>query len=199
VDAGSTEETGLLTVIVFGASAGGITALGIILASLPQKFPAAIAIVQHRSSEPGLLAETLSLRGGRHVRDAVDGDQLAVGSIFLAPAGKHLLINADASLSVSESARVRFSRPAVDRLFESGAESLKERLIAVVLTGHDGDGSDGARAVRRMGGRVIAQDPQDAEVPSMPISALNTGCVDWVLPLRDIGPFLESLVADESL
>lgn len=183
-------------VVVFGASAGGIPALSTILGSLPAEFPAAIAIVQHRSSEPGLLAETLSHRSKRPVRDATDGDRLAPGRIFVAPAGKHLLINADGSLSLSEAPKVRSSRPAADPLFESAAESLGERLLAVVLTGYDHDGSKGIEAVHRTGGRVIAQEPTTAEAPGMPVSAIMTGCVDWVLPVGEIGPALARLAAE---
>jgi two-component system chemotaxis response regulator CheB len=182
-------------VVVIGASAGGIKAISTILSGLPENFPAAIAIVQHRSSEPGLLAEVLAFRSKRPVRDAADGDQLAPGCIFLAPAGRHLLINPDGTLSLSDAPKVRFTRPAAERLFESGAESLGERLIAVVLTGYDRDGTSGVEAVHRMGGRVIAQDPATCDAPRMPVSAITTGCVDFVLPLEEIGSALEGLVA----
>lgn len=190
----STDDT--FPVVVFGASAGGIQAIGDILFSLPKEFPAAIAIVQHRSSQPGLLAEVLSRRSGRVIRDAAEGDQLTPGCIFLAPADKHLLINPDASLSLSGSLRIRSSRPAADVLFASGAGSLGDRLIAVVLTGGDSDGMDGVEAVHRAGGWVIVQDPATAETPGMPVSALTTGCVDAMLPLDEIGPALLRLVED---
>jgi two-component system chemotaxis response regulator CheB len=184
-------------VVVIAASAGGINALGVILASLPADFRAGIAIVQHRSPQAGLLAEALSYLGGRTVRDANEGDRLTPGSVFVAPAGKHLLINRDGSLSLSDSAKVHSVRPAADRLFASGAESLRGRLIAVVLTGGDGDGSDGVRTVKAMGGRVIAQDETTSEVFSMPASAIATGCVDFVVPLGEIGPALVELVSED--
>jgi two-component system, chemotaxis family, protein-glutamate methylesterase/glutaminase len=182
-------------VVVFGASAGGIEALATILSALPDQFLAAIAIVQHRSSRPGSLAAVLTYLAKRSVRDAVEGDLLSPGCVFVAPAGSHLLINPDGTLSLSDSAKVRSSRPAADRLFESGAESLKERLIAVVLTGGDFDGSNGVQAVKRLGGRVIAQDEATSQVYGMPGSAIATGSVDFVLPLGEIGPALTRLVA----
>ena len=181
-------------VVVIGASAGGIIALSTILAALPERFSAAIAIVQHRSSKPGLLAEVISRQSGRSVRDATEGDRLIPGSIFLAPAGRHLLINADASLSLADTPKVHFSRPSVDRLFESAAENLKGRIIAVVLTGGDGDGQDGVQAVKRWGGCVIAQDRATSKTPSMPESAIETGCVDLVLPLDEIAPMIARLL-----
>jgi hypothetical protein len=110
-------EADQFPVVVFGASLGGIEALSTLLSDLPKQFPAAIAIVQHRSSEPGIPAEVLSRRSGRTVRDAAEGDQLAPGTIFLAPAGKHLLIKPDGSLALSDAPKVRSSRPAADTLF----------------------------------------------------------------------------------
>jgi two-component system chemotaxis response regulator CheB len=190
-------EADTFPVVVFGASLGGIQALSTIHASLPEEFPAAIAIVQHRPSEPGLLAEVLSSRSKRPVRDAAEGDRLAPGHVFLAPAGRHLLINRDGTLSLSDSPKVRSSRPAADVLFGSGAESLGGRLIAVVLTGGDGDGSDGVRTVKGMGGRVIAQDEATSQAFSMPRSAMATGCVDFVVPLGEIGPLLARLIGED--
>lgn len=193
----SVRETDAFPVVVFGASFGAIRALSTILASLPEEFPAATAIVQHRSNEPGLLAEALSFRSMRPVRDAAEGDRLSLGLIFLAPAGSHLLINPDGTLSLSDSPKVRSSRPAADVLFESAAECLSGRLIAVVLTGYDSDSTRGIEAVHRRGGRVVVQSPQTCEAPDMPVSALSTGCVDIVVPLSEIGPTLEELVAGD--
>jgi two-component system, chemotaxis family, protein-glutamate methylesterase/glutaminase len=193
----SVREADAFPVVVFGASYGGIQALSTILASLPEQFPAAIAIVQHRSSESGLLAEVLSFRSKRPVRDAAEGDRLAPGDVFLAPAGRHLLINPDGTLSLSDSPKVRSSRPAADVLFESGAESLGGRLIAVVLTGCASDGTRGIEAVHRRGGRSVVQSPETCDAPGMPVSALATGCVDIVVPLGEIGPTLEQLVAGD--
>jgi two-component system chemotaxis response regulator CheB len=196
-EAMSVREADAFRIVIFGASFGGIPALSTILASLSEEFPAAIAIVQHRSSEPGLLAETLSFRSERPVRDAAEGDRLAPGRIFLAPTGSHLLINPDGTLSLSDSPKVRSSRPAADMLFESGAQSLGGRLIAVVLTGFGSDGTRGIEAVHRRGGRVVVQSPETCEAPNMPVSALTTGCVDIVVPLSEIGPTLEQLVAGD--
>ena len=89
-------------VVVFGASAGGIEALATILSALPDQFLAAIAIVQHRSRRPGSLAAVLTSLAKRSVRDAVEGDLLSPGCVFVAPAGSHLLINPDGTLSLSK-------------------------------------------------------------------------------------------------
>jgi two-component system, chemotaxis family, protein-glutamate methylesterase/glutaminase len=172
-------QTSGFPVIVLGASAGGLAALSTILGGLPSDFRAAIAVVQHRTaSPPGLLAELLGRRTALPAKDAEQGEQMEPGRVYVAPAGRHLLIHPDASLWFSDTPKVHFARPAADLLFESGAESLGDRIIAVVLTGGDSDGSDGVRSVKRMGGTVIAQDEATSEVFGMPGSAIETGDVD---------------------
>ena len=86
------------------------------------------------------------------------------------------------------------TRPAAENLFESAAKSLKERIIAVVLTGSNGDGENGVRTVKQMGGTVIAQDEATSEFFDMPRTAIGTGMVDFILPLASIAPKLLSLV-----
>lgn len=161
-------------VVVFAASTGGITALEVILGDLPDPFPGAIAIVVHRASEPGAPAQALSYRSKRPVRAAAEGNRLAPGRIFLAPAGRHLLVNADATLSLSDSPRVRFLRPVADRLFETAAEHLGPRVVGVVLSGHDGDEASGSESIRLSGGRIIVQDETSSEVFAMPAASTSS-------------------------
>jgi two-component system chemotaxis response regulator CheB len=181
-------------VVLIAASAGGLSALRTILSALPADFAAAVAVVLHREPRPSALAELLDASTRLEVREAEEGDWLQPGMVHLAPPGRHLLISADESLRLSDSPKVQFSRPAADRLFESGAESLMSRIIAVVLTGWNQDGSAGVRAVKLMGGRVIVQDVATAEAAEMPLSAMRTGAVDRVLPLVEIAPCLMDLV-----
>ncbi|MHC5536959.1 chemotaxis protein CheB [Singulisphaera rosea] len=186
---------GNFDVVLIGGSLGGIEALGVILGALPANFPAAIAVVLHRSPHgPGILAEIIGRRTRLSVKDAAEGDHLVPGTVHIAPPDRHLLIDRGGSLSLSNAAKVRFSRPSVDRLFESGAESLGGRIIAVVLTGYDGDGADGVRAVKRWGGMVLTQNRETAEVSDMPLASIATGTVDLVLPLEAIAGTLLSLV-----
>lgn len=182
-------------IVVMAASMGGIPAISRILSELPDPFPAAVAIVQHRAPVRSKLAEVMSYRSGRTVRDARDGDQLTPGSIFLAPAGYHLLVNADSTFQLSDSPKVHFSRPAADWLLTTGAIHFGNRLIAVILTGYDSDGSTGSKYVKLQRGQVIAQDETTAEVFDMPKAAIAAGCVDWVLPLHDIAAALKFLVS----
>ena len=111
---------------------------------------------------------------------------------------RHLLVNPDGTLSLSQSELVHFLRPSADLLFESLAASYKERAIAVVLTGTGSDGAMGVQAIKKMGGTVIVQDQATAEFPGMPSAAIQTRGVDFILPLGEIAPALLTLVKGES-
>lgn len=181
--------------VALTASADGLNALTQVLAALPSDFPVAIVVVQHLSPHhPSLLAQILNRRTSLAVKQAEEGCHLSPGKVFIAPPDYHLLVNADGSLSLTQTEKVHFVRPAAEVLFESVAEHYKQRAIAVVLTGGDGDGSTGVQAIKKMGGKVIAQDKATSKVWGMPASAIATGCVDWVLPLDKIGQAITQLV-----
>jgi two-component system, chemotaxis family, protein-glutamate methylesterase/glutaminase len=182
-------------VVAIAASAGGLKALSQTLSPLPADLPAAIAVVQHVDPRHrSLMADILSRRTALSVKQAEDGDVLRSGSVFIAPPDNHLLVNNGGALSLSQSELVHFVRPSADLLFESVAATYRERAIAVVLTGSGSDGSMGVEAVKKMGGTVIAQDESTSEFPSMPNAAVETGKVDFVLPLDEIPPALVALI-----
>jgi two-component system, chemotaxis family, protein-glutamate methylesterase/glutaminase len=183
-------------VIVMAASAGGIAALCHIFGALPTDFRAAVAVVQHRSPrEPSRLATVLNRCSLLPVQDAAPGDCLQPGRISLAPANRHLLVQPDGSLALSDGAHVRSLRPAADVLFASVAPVCTTRVIAVVLTGWGSDGTHGIQVVKHWGGTVIAQDEASAEAFQMSRSAIATGDVDAVLSLEQIAPALVVQVA----
>lgn len=185
-------------VVAIAASAGGLKALSQTLAPLPADLPAAIAVVQHVDPRHrSLMADILNRRTALTVKQAEDGDILCSGSVFIAPPNNHLLVNHGGALSLSQSELVHFVRPSADLLFESVAASYRERAIAVVLTGSGSDGSMGVEAIKKMGGTVIAQDEPTAEFPSMPSAAVETGVVDFVLPLDEIPSALVALIQAE--
>jgi two-component system, chemotaxis family, protein-glutamate methylesterase/glutaminase len=182
-------------VVAMTASAGGLAALGKVFAALPGDFPAAIVVVQHLDPRHrSLMADILSRRTALQVREAKEGDRLDAASVFIAPPNRHLLVNTDGTLSLSQSELVHFVRPSADLLFESVAASYKDRAIAVVLTGTGSDGNMGVRAIKKMGGTVIAQDEKTSEFFGMPGAAIQTGTVDFILPLAEIPSALVSLV-----
>ena len=181
--------------MTLGTSLGGLKALSTILSALPADFPAAIVVVQHLSPHhQSFLAEILNRRTPLTVKQAESEDQLQPGTVYIAPPNKHLLVSANGSLSLSDSARVHFVRPAANNLFESVAASFNERALAVVLTGRDSDAAKGVEAIKKMGGTVIAQNQSSSESFEMPSAAIDTGSVDLVLPLHKIASALVKLV-----
>ena len=182
-------------VVALAASAGGLTALSSVLADLPAGFPAGILVVQHLDPRHrSLMADILNRRTRLEVKQAEDGDHLAPGRVYIAPPNRHLLLNGDGSLSLTQTELVHFVRPSADLLFESVAAGYKDRAIAVVLSGSGGDGSMGVKAIKKMGGTVLAQDQSTSEFFGMPGAAIDSGNVDFVLPLEEIAPALVALV-----
>jgi two-component system, chemotaxis family, protein-glutamate methylesterase/glutaminase len=180
-------------VVALAASMGGIAAFTQILSELPADFPAPVLLLQHLSEGPCLLPDLLSRRTRLTVTAAREGQALTPGRIYVAPPGLHLLVRPDKTLTLSDAERVCFVRPSADRLFESVAAAFGDRSAAVVLTGKGRDGANGIRAVHKAGGLTIAQSPQTCQALDMPAAAIETGCVDMVLPLHRIAAVLEVL------
>jgi two-component system chemotaxis response regulator CheB len=182
-------------VIAIASSAGGLAALTMTLSGLPSDLPASILVVQHLDPRHrSLMAEILSRRTPLVVKQAASGESIDVSTVYIAPPDKHLLANPDHTLSLTQTELVHFVRPSADLLFESVAASFRERAIAVVLTGSGSDGAMGVRAIKKMGGTVVAQDQETSEFFAMPSAAIDTGQVDFVLPLGEIPSALVSLV-----
>ena len=181
-------------IVVIAASAGGVEAISRILSELPTTFPLAIAIVQHRSmSSPHLLAKILQNRTKLSGKDAEDGGGILAGVVYVAPPGIHLVVEATQRFALRDGAKVKHVRPSGDVLFASAAEAFGSQVIALVLTGGDGDGSDGIQVVKDHRGTVVSQDEASAKVSSMPRSAIETGDVDFVVPLSSIAATLSAL------
>lgn len=182
-------------IVAIASSAGGLAALTEVLSALPHEFPAPIAVVQHLDPRHrSLMAKILSTRTALKVKEAEEEEKLEPGTVYIAPPDHHLLINPDGSVSLTHSELVHFVRPSADLLFESVAANYKDRSIAVVLTGSGSDGSLGVEAIKKMGGTVIAQDESSSEFFGMPGAAIQTGIVDFILPLKEIAPALVTLV-----
>lgn len=174
-------------VVAIGASAGGLHAIRSVLVGLAGDFPAAVVVVQHVAPwYRSHIAEILDTATKLKVKEAQEGDRLGRGAVFIAPPNRHLLVGSGGTLTLSFAELVHSLRPSADMLFESAATNFGERAIAVVLSGTGSDGAMGIRAVKKMGGRVIAQDDSSAEFSGMPHAAIQTGVVDFVLPLDQI-------------
>ncbi|MDQ3283249.1 MAG: chemotaxis protein CheB [Acidobacteriota bacterium] len=179
--------------VTIGCSMGGMHALQVIFGALPKDFPLPIAVVQHRykTSNEGLPA-FLRRHSKLNVVDTTDKEWIKPGTVYLAPANYHLLVEpGELSLSVDDA--VSYSRPSIDVMFESAADAYGSGVVAIVLTGANADGARGAARIKKRGGFVIAQDPSTAESPAMPQAAIDATRVDRILPLDRIGPFLVEL------
>lgn len=182
--------------IAIGVSTGGVHALGTLLGGLPAAFPIPILIVQHIGAETGDgLARLLDRQSALRVKEADEQDALVPGTVYLAPANYHLLVEADGILSLSADPPVSYARPSIDVLFESAAEAFGAQLIGIVLTGANSDGSRGLTRIKRKGGIAIVQDPDDAEAAQMPLAALAATAVDHRLPLTELPALLQKLAA----
>lgn len=188
--------TGLPTVeaIVIGASAGGVEALLSILGPLREGFALPIIVVLHLPNERrSQLAEVFARRVALPVLEAGDKTPIEAGTLYFAAPGYHLSVEQDRSFSLSLEERVHFSRPAIDYLFESAADAYGPTLAAVLLTGANRDGAHGLAQVKRRGGLTIVQDPEEAQVATMPLAALDFHQPDHILSIRGIGRLLVEL------
>jgi len=179
--------------VAIGCSMGGMHALQTIFQTLPQDFPLPITVVQHRykTSNEGL-PQFLRRHSKLNVVDTTDKEWIKPGTVYLAPANYHLLVEkGELSLSVDEA--VAYSRPSIDVMFESAADAYGSGVVGVILTGANSDGARGAVRIKKRGGFVLAQDPKTAESPAMPQAAIDATRVDRILPLERIGPFLVEL------
>jgi len=184
--------------VVMGGSAGGLSALSKILSHLPKGFPCPVMVVLHLDPSGGhQLPKLLANHCGLVVKEAEDTEEICPGRVYIAPAGYHLLVERDYTLSLSVDEPVNFSRPAIDVLFQSAAEAYGPSLVGVIMTGASRDGSMGLRSVKEFGGTAIVQDPSVAQAPLMPAAAIKATKVDHILDLAHIGLFLTKLEISE--
>ena len=179
-----------VSALVIASSTGGPKALSTILSFLPGDFPVPIVIVQHNTSGFNKsFAQWLDSFTDLNVKLAEDGESIKPCTVFIAETDKHLELrknNEDLFLYYNNEAPENNQKPAADVLFRSAAESLKESVISLVLTGMGSDGALGTKKIREMGGITLAQNEESSLIYGMPKAAAETGCVDMVLPLDRI-------------
>ena len=180
--------------VVVGTSWGGLAVLRTLVAGLPADFPAATVVAQHRSpeSDPSALRELLAAATRLEVCDAIDKQPLEPRHVYLAPPDYHTLVDED-HIALSVEAAVEHSRPSIDVLFESAAESRRERCVGVVLTGANDDGARGLARIVELGGEAIVQDPVTAERAEMPAAALAAVPEARVAPIEALAAVLTGL------
>jgi two-component system chemotaxis response regulator CheB len=190
--------------VLIGVSTGGPNALHRLFSTLPTDLGVPILVVQHM---PPLFTRTLaeSLSGNtRHiVREALEGECLAPNCVYIAPGGKQMRLmrgpNGTKTVRITDDAPENNCKPCVDYLFRSVATEFPGEALAVILTGMGNDGSGGLRLLKRGGCQVLAQDESTCVVFGMPKAAIDSGLVDAVLPIDEIGPRVARIVRGVAL
>ncbi|MDR7051287.1 two-component system chemotaxis response regulator CheB [Duganella sp. 3397] len=184
--------------ILIGASAGGVAALTHITAALPADLPATVLIVMHIGARHSLLPDILQKRCPLPVTHAVDRAPLLPGQVLIAPPDCHLTVeqhDGQPRARLWHGPKENYTRPAIDPLFRSAAAAFDGHVIGAILTGYLDDGTAGLQAIKACGGQAVVQDPQEAQVPDMPASAIGNVAVDHVLRVAEMGALLTSLAA----
>jgi len=180
--------------IAIGGSAGSFQVILKIFSSFPGNKDLSIFLTMHRLKQVRKgFVEALSLKSRIMIREPDDKDKITPGITYLAPANYHMLVSSDMTISLSAEEPVNHSRPSIDLLFESCAEVYKEALIGIILSGANRDGANGLRMISRAGGTTIIQDPEEAQVRTMPEAALDLIKADHILTTEQIITFLTKL------
>lgn len=180
--------------VVIGGSAGGVDALIALLPTIPADYALPVFCILHLPGDrESRLAELFDERLPVPVREAMDKDEIVPGTVYFAGPGYHLSVEQDRTFSLSCEPPVHFARPAIDILMESAADAYGAGLAGILLTGANHDGADGMARIRACGGFTVVQDPDDAQVPVMPLEAIRRSAPNLVLPLSAIQTLLPML------
>jgi len=186
-------------VVLIGASAGGVSALTALLGELPGDLPAAIAVVVHLSPlHESRLVPILTRVTPVRVVQAVDRDAFEKGRVHVAPPDKHMRLE-QWTIVLDRDPKWHRTRPAVDPLFMSGATTLGERVVGVLLSGNGEDGVAGLIAIKAQGGVSLVQSPEEATFPSMPRAALRKDHVDGAYSARELAQIITQLARGVSV
>lgn len=185
-------------IIAIGGSAGSSGVLKRLLSDLPADLPASVFVSTHiPAHSPSLLAEVLSSNSKLPVAQAVDGQPVETGRVYVAAPDRHLLL-IDSTIRLGEGPRENMVRPSIDPLFRSAALSYGPRTVGVVLSGMLNDGASGLHAIKSVGGTAVVQHPLDAEADQMPLAALEAAEIDHVAPSAELGTLLASIAGTEA-
>lgn len=181
------------SIVVVGTSWGGLNALRELVSALPAEYRLPTVLVQHRHRQSDhLLSTFLQERTGLEVAEVEDKMPIEPGTLFVAPADYHLLVDRG-FFTLSTDPPVRYSRPSIDVTFYSAADAYADATIGVILTGANSDGSRGLRRIFDRGGVALVQDPATAESPTMPSAAIRCVPGARVQPIGQIAATLATL------
>ena len=186
------------SIVAIGTSWGGLAALTTLLGGLPAGFGIPVVVVQHRSNDSErLLSQLLQDATDMRVSEIEDKDELVPGKVLIAPANYHVLIE-DGYTSLTVEEPVRFSRPSIDVMLSSAADTYGSAAVGVVLTGANEDGARGLAHIVKRGGLALVQDPKTAEIPIMPLAAIRAVPTAEVLSLDALGARLIEIGAQHA-
>ncbi|NCI46648.1 chemotaxis protein CheB [Sediminibacterium soli] len=182
-------------VVAIGGSAGSLDVIIRLLPGLDKQLGYAVIIVIHRrSQQDSLLGNILGTKTDWVVKEAEEKEPVIPGYVYLVPSDYHLLVEKDHTLSLDDSEKVNYSRPSIDVTFESAAETYRENLTAVLLSGANADGAAGMQRTKELGGICIVQNPLSAEVSYMPEQAIRQVAVDHIVDAEQLGKFINDLL-----
>lgn len=182
-------------IILIGASTGGPNAIEQIVTDITTDLNVSVLVVQHMPSGfTSTFAQRLNKKCQLEVLEARDGIKIEKNKIYIAPGGYHMVVTGSGRIELNTEAPIWGIRPAVDKLFISASNVYKDRVISVILTGMGKDGAEGTVAVKMNNGATISQNEESSVIYGMPKSAYETGCIDYVLPLKDIASKIKTLI-----
>jgi len=180
--------------VIIGSSAGGVRALQKFLSLLKPGIGLSLVLVIHRlKNVQSDMAKLFQASSSLPVREVEDKMKIEKGTVYLAPANYHLLIERDSRFSLSSDEEIFFSRPSIDATLYSLAEACPKSGIGIILTGANEDGARGLRQLEKSGGTVIVQDSEEAEISVMPDSARAFTNNTKVMTLAEIARYLNQL------
>jgi two-component system CheB/CheR fusion protein len=182
-------------IVGIGASAGGLEALRVLVSQLPIGLGACYAIAQHLSpSHRSMLVDLLARETSLRVLEISHGMLALPDVVYVAPASCHVRV-LDGRFQLETTTQPGIPKPSVDAFFESLAVAFEDRAVGIVLSGTGSDGARGVRAIRAAGGCTLTQDPGEAKYDGMPRGAIETGCIDFIDPVSQMGPHLSRLLS----
>lgn len=187
----------VLQFCAIGASAGGVMAIRALLAELDDRFDLPVGVVQHLPSSSRIDVGMIYSTGRRKVVEIEDKMPIERGCVYMAPPGYHVLVERGGTFALTQDEPENYSRPSIDVFFDSVARSYGPNAIGILLTGANSDGAKGLAKIGNDGGRTVAQDPNEAEVDTMPKSAIALRKPDEILGLTGIAAYLNGLQYQE--
>lgn len=185
-----TQRKATLRAIVIGASTGGPKALASLIPSVASTLNIPVFIVQHMPENfTASFAHRLNTLASVPVKEAQDGQRIVPGTVYLAPGGKHLVIDKN-KMRLTTQPKRQSVRPAVDYLFETAACVYGKDTLGIILTGMGKDGVEGAKAIKAQDGYIVTQDKQSSTVYGMPRAAVTRGLSDQSASLQGIADIL---------